>query len=183
MVTLSPEERSALLSRARAAAGRALGLSQTRPLPLAPERLREPGAVHVAWKREGRLRGTAGSVETHACLVEAAEAEAVVALLKDPRFPPCSQRDFPRVTLEISVIGPLEAVTAPSEIEIGRHGVAIRKGARRSYLLPEAPLAWGWDAERLLEQLCLKAGLPGTGWREGAAAVYRFEAETFDDRT
>ena len=180
---LTAGERAALLLRARAAAGKALGLPAAVPAPLPSGRILEPGAVHITWKREGRPRGTAGSVEPHASLVAAAEIEAVTALLKDPRFPPCSPRDFPRLTLEISVIGPLEEVSPPSGLEIGRHGVAIRKGARRSYLLPEAPLAWGWGAEQLLEQLCLKAGLPGNGWRDGAAAVYRFEAETFGDRT
>src|SRR5262249_28786025 len=90
-------------------------------------------------------------------------------------------RDFPRLTLEISVLTPRERIAAASELEIGAHGVYVEKGARRGLLLPQVAPEWGWGTEELLEQVCLKAGLPGGAWRRPDVALYRFAAEVFGD--
>ncbi len=107
---------------------------------------------------------------------------AVAALLQDPRFPPSTARDYPRLTVEIAVLGPLEPILSPDDVEIGRHGLSVEKGSRRAVLLPAAPLEWNWDAVQLLEQLCLKAGLPAGAWKDGRdVKLYRFEADVFGD--
>jgi AMMECR1 domain-containing protein len=41
-------------------------------------------------------------------------------------------------------------------------------------LLPKVATERGWGRRELLENTCLKAGLPADGWK-GQAAVYRFE--------
>ena len=106
----------------------------------------------------------------------------MAALLQDPRFPPSTPRDYPRLALEIAVLGPLEPVPGPEAVEIGRHGLSIEKGSRRCVLLPSVPLEWRWDAGQFLEQLCLKAGLPGDAWSGGRdVSLYRFEADVFGD--
>jgi uncharacterized protein (TIGR00296 family) len=107
---------------------------------------------------------------------------AVAALLQDPRFSPSTARDYPRLGVEIAVLGSLEPVGGPESVEVGRHGLAVEKGNRRSLLLPSAPLEWHWSAVQFLEQLCLKAGLPADAWA-GARdlELYRFEAEVFGD--
>jgi AmmeMemoRadiSam system protein A len=185
---MKPEERTALLRIARCAALRALGLPVPGPLPdteaLPLPRLSEPGAAFVTWKRDGRLRGCIGTVHPYRTLAEDVEAHALDALQRDPRFPPARAQEFPRYLLEISVLGPLEAVASPPEgIEVGRHGLYVRKGGRAGLLLPQVAVEWGWDVPSFLAQACLKAGLPSDAWSAGTppAEVHRFEADVFGE--
>lgn len=179
---LGDEERRELIGRARSAGARALGLRA--PAPREPTgRLAEPGAAFVTWKKDGRPRGCAGSVEAERSLAADVEANAVHALLHDPRIAPAQPREFARHEVEVSVIGPFEPLSAPSDVVVGRHGVYVEKGARCGLLLPQVASDWGWDAERLLDQVCLKAGLPAGAWREPGPSLklFRFEAEVFGE--
>jgi AmmeMemoRadiSam system protein A len=182
---LSDAEKTDLLKRARHAAARALGLPEgKRDLPPPEGRLAEPGAAFVTWKKDGRLRGCIGSVEPWRPLAEDVEKNAVAALLRDPRFAPTQPRDLPKLSVDLSVMTPLEEVTDPlSQIEIGVHGVVARKGQRSGLLLPQVAPEWGWDVPALLEQVCLKAGLPGDAWKAGSppATIYRFAAQVFGE--
>ena len=182
---LTDAEKTELLRRARHAAARALGLPEgRRDLPPPAGRLAEPGAAFVTWKKEGRLRGCIGSVEPWRPLAEDVEKNAVDALLRDPRFAPAQPRDLARLSVDVSVMTPLEETTDPlTQLEIGVHGVVARKGQRSGLLLPQVAPEWGWDVPALLEQVCLKAGLPGDAWRSGnpPATIYRFSAEVFGE--
>jgi uncharacterized protein (TIGR00296 family) len=90
--------------------------------------------------------------------------------------------ELPEISLEISVLGPLEPV-APSRddaIVIGRHGLVAEQGRRRGLLLPQVATEWGWDRQQFLRQTCVKAGLPPDAWEHGAR-ISRFDAEVFGD--
>jgi uncharacterized protein len=179
---LLPAERDSLIRRAHTVARRALGIRPGVPAPEPAGRLLEPGRVLVTWKRDGRPRGSSGSTEAVSPVAEEVERCAVAALLEDPRFPPATARDYPRLTVEIAILGPLEPIHSPDAVEIGRHGLSVEKGSRRGLLLPAVPLEWRWDAVELLDQLCLKAGLAASAWTEGRdVKLYRFEAEVFGD--
>jgi AmmeMemoRadiSam system protein A len=179
---LLPLERDLLVRFARAAATKALGIRAGEALEAPAGPLAEPGGVVVTWRRDGRPRGSAGPARTPGPLFEEAGRCAVAALLQDPRFPPSTARDYPRLSLEIAVLAAFEPISSPEAIEIGRHGLAVEKGSRRAVLLPAAALEWKWDAAQFLEQLCLRAGLPGSAWSEGRdLKLYRFEAEVFGD--
>jgi AmmeMemoRadiSam system protein A len=177
---LTEPERRELLERARCAGARALGLP-ARSFEAPEGLLAQPGASFVTWKREGRLRGCIGMTEPVRPLAEDVEQNAVAALLHDPRFAPATARDFPQLTVDISVLFPRERITGPADIVIGEHGLYVERGQRRGLLLPQVAPEWGWDVERFLEQVCLKAGLPGDSWRGPGAAVYRFAAEVFGE--
>jgi len=186
-MTVSPldsEERAQLLARARRAALVALGLPAGGP-PSAPPsgRLAEPGMSFVTWKREGRLRGCIGSVEPVRPLWQDVEANAVHALLRDPRFPPATPKEFPRYRADVSVLTPFELEPDPLRIEIGVHGLLVEKGRRRGLLLPQVAVEWNWDVPTFLAQACLKAGLPEDAWRQGSppATVWTFRAEVFGE--
>ena len=178
---LTPEERSDLLARARHAAGTALGIAQPADPPPPAGALAEPGMAFVTWKRDGRLRGCIGSVEAVRPLAEDVARNAVAALVHDPRFAPATARDFPRLTAEISVLWPRERIVGPADLEIGVHGLYVEKGVRRGLLLPQVAPEWGWTAEEVLEQVCLKAGLPPDARRRPDVALYRFAAEVFGE--
>jgi AmmeMemoRadiSam system protein A len=103
---------------------------------------------------------------------------AVAACSADPRFPPVAAHELQDVTLEISVLGALERVTALEEIVIGRDGVVIEQGWQRGLLLPQVAVEWRWDRETFVAQTCRKAGLQPDAWKNGAS-IWRFEAEVF----
>jgi AmmeMemoRadiSam system protein A len=140
----------------------------------------EATGAFVTLKKHGELRGCIGTLECRQSLVEEVARVAVSAALEDPRFPPVTPSELGDLDVEVSVLGPLEAIDPadPSAIEIGRHGLVVEHGPRRGLLLPQVATEWSLDRERFLAQTCIKAGLPPDAWRRGAK-VYRFAAEVF----
>jgi uncharacterized protein (TIGR00296 family) len=61
------------------------------------------------------------------------------------------------------------------DIQIGKHGLVIRKGVHSGLLLPQVAGELGWDRDAFLKNLCAKAGLPEYAWRE--AELFTFTAE------
>jgi uncharacterized protein len=100
----------------------------------------------------------------------------------DPRFPPVSQAELPRLDVEISVLTPEHEVGSIADIEVGRHGLIVEQGYRRGLLLPQVATERGWNAEVFLAHTCLKAGLPEDAWRRGARILV-FEAQVFSERS
>jgi AMMECR1 domain-containing protein len=72
----------------------------------------------------------------------------------------------------------LVPVAGPEEIVIGRHGIVLSKGGRKSVFLPQVAPEQGWDRETTLTHLALKAGLGPDAWREGCEFLV-FEADVF----
>ena len=60
-------------------------------------------------------------------------------------------------------------------IEIGRHGLVIQQGHARGLLLPGVATDHGFDAPTFLQQVCLKAGLPPTAWKDDHTQLWTFE--------
>lgn len=150
-------------------------------LPPAPDLPTASGAF-VTLKRRGELRGCIGTLECRATLAEEIVRVAISAARQDPRFDPVSVTELPDLTIEVSVLGPLEVIDPhdAAAIVIGRHGLVAEQGDRRGLLLPQVAREWGWDRELFLSQTCRKAGLPPDAWRRGAT-VYRFEAVVFGE--
>jgi len=135
----------------------------------------------VTIHNHGELRGCIGHVEADEALGRLIPRMAIAACSSDPRFPRVDSRELPDIDLEISVLGPLEPVASPGEIEIGRHGVVVELGWHRGLLLPQVATEWKWDSETFVAHTCHKAGLPRDAWRHGAK-MFRFEAEVFGER-
>ena len=138
------------------------------------------GGAFVTLHKGGELRGCIGHVEDDESLVRVVARCAVAACSSDPRFPAVSPSELPELSIELSLLGLLESISGPSDIEIGRHGLVVEKGRRRGLLLPQVATEWGWDREQFLAQTCRKAGLALDAWTEGAA-MWRFEAEVFSE--
>jgi AmmeMemoRadiSam system protein A len=162
-------------------ASRALPAMPAVALPLA-------SGVFVTLKLGGALRGCLGTLESGGDLAAHVVRCAADAASQDPRFPPVTASELAEVTLEISVLAPLEPVAADalrgSSLEdvltIGVHGLVVELGPRRGLLLPQVATEWGWSPEQFLRQTCVKAGLPPEAW-EREALVFRFTAEVFGD--
>jgi AmmeMemoRadiSam system protein A len=155
-----------LLEIARAAIGRTFGL--TFPSRTAAW-LYEPGATFVTLRTKGEVRGCVGTLQAHRRLLEDVEANSIAAAFRDPRFSPLTQREFPGVRIEVSLLSALTRLTfadeneAMSQLEPGVHGVALEYGSAQATFLPQV-----WqelpDPAEFLAQLKRKAGLPETFW-------------------
>lgn len=176
---LTAVDRRALLSAARQAI--AAHLIHEPPPPLTAEGpLRDAVAgAFVTLRRGEELRGCIGDLDGGP-LIQTVMHCAVAAASTDPRFDAVTLAELPSIEVEISVLGPVEALQDPLAIEIGRHGLIVERGRRRGLLLPQVATEWGWDRETFLEHTCLKAGLPADAWRHDAQ-VSRFEAEVFSE--
>ena len=153
-----------------------------RPLqiPEAEGALLEPRPVFVSIHDGHELRGCIGNIEPSEPLYTTVAQCAVSAATSDPRFTPLTAHDVERITLEISVLSPMEPVQQPEEIEVGKHGLFIMKMRGRGLLMPQVATEHGWDRERFLAETCRKAGLGPYDWKEGAS-IHRFTAQVFGD--
>ena len=143
--------------------------------------LDRPGAAFVTIHNAGELRGCIGHIEANEPLGRVIARCALAACSSDPRFSAIGATELPHLELELSLLGPLEPITSPDDIEIGRHGLVVEKGWHRGLLLPQVATEWNWDAETFLAQTCHKAGLPRDAWKQDAK-MWRFEAEVFGER-
>ena len=103
------------------------------------------------------------------------------AAFEDPRFPPLSAREFPRIKIEISALTPPVPVASYQDIEIGRHGMVLELGGRSAVFLPQVAPEQGWDLATTLTYLSRKAGLPGNAWKDPRAKFTVFEAVVFHE--
>ncbi|MCL1926589.1 MAG: AmmeMemoRadiSam system protein A [Syntrophorhabdaceae bacterium] len=147
----------------------------------APEgKLASPGAAFVTLTNKGRLRGCIGYTEAVAPLYKVVRECVMAAATEDRRFPPVSAGELAFIDLEISVLTPMVPIRA-EDVEVGRHGLMISHQQKRGLLLPQVPVDLGWDREKFLDQVCVKAGLPPGAWRRGAE-LKGFTAEVFGER-
>jgi AmmeMemoRadiSam system protein A len=144
--------------------------------------LTQPGGAFVTLHNHGDLRGCIGHIEPTEPLGTVVTRCAVAACSSDPRFPPITPTELEQIDIEISLLGPLEPIAGPQDIEVGRHGLVVERGWQRGLLLPQVATEWSWDAEAFLAHTCHKAGLPRDAWKHGVK-LWRFEAEVFGERT
>lgn len=134
---------------------------------------------------DGQLRGCIGTFSADRPLVENV-IEMARAALSDPRFVYNRIRpeELDRLDIEISVLSPMWRAKEPlSELELGRHGVYIRRGYRSGCFLPQVATETGWNKEEFLSYCCShKAGLPPDAWKDEATEVYLFTADVFSER-
>ncbi len=143
--------------------------------------LDRPGGAFVTLHNHGDLRGCIGHIEPAERLGTVVPSCAVAACSSDTRFPPITLAELPEIDIEISLLGRLESIAGPQDVEVGRHGLVVERGWQRGLLLPQVATEWKWNAGEFLAHTCQKAGLPRDAWRHGAK-VWRFEAEVFSER-
>lgn len=183
MLDLSDDHRKTLLRIARQSIAAVLG-------GRAPEWkahdfdevLRRPAGAFVTLKtHEGDLRGCIGSIQAVEPLYKAVASSAISAAFRDPRFPPLRAGELEHLELEISVMGPIEVVTNIEDIVIDRDGLIISRGRNAGLLLPQVATEYGWDRQTLLQQTCMKAGLPRDAWRADDCRIQKFSAVVFGE--
>ena len=136
--------------------------------------------VYVSLKRDGRLRGCCGFTGAEQKLIEGMRYSASRTAQEDPRVPPVSPCELPFLDVEVWILGGLLPVQASGAdrkdaIQVGRDGLLVQRGQQRGLLLPGVATDNRWDEETFLRQVCIKAKLPPTAWREQDTNLLRFE--------
>jgi AmmeMemoRadiSam system protein A len=148
-----------------------------------PPVLKETRASFVTLKHDDKLRGCIGSLEPCICLVNSVSENAYAAAFRDPRFPVLTRPELHGLTIDISVLGPLQVVHCDSEadfltaLQAGKDGWVIQeKGSRGTFL----PSVWETlpDSHRFLEQLKMKAGLAADYWSD-TIEIWQYSTESF----
>lgn len=155
------------------------------PTPDAPA-LRERGATFVTLETGGQLRGCIGSLDPVRPLYRDVTRNAVRAMT-DPRLPPVTADDWPRLDVCVTVLAPAEPVPCAhragllSALRPGVHGLTLTHGRRRATFLPRV-----WEKlptpERFVAALLAKGGWPAEPWPAGLSAT-RYTAVEFHDRS
>jgi AmmeMemoRadiSam system protein B/AmmeMemoRadiSam system protein A len=142
--------------------------------------LKEKRGAFVTIKENGQLRGCIGYIEAIKPLYVTIQEMAEAAALNDPRFPPVSPEELNKLELEISVLTPLRKIKDINEIEIGKHGIVLKKGYHQGVFLPQVATEQGWDRITFLEELCYKAGIYDKNcWKDEDAEIYIYSADVF----
>ena len=182
MPSLSEADRRAALQLARTAVVEAVSHRQ---LPGGFPRegiFAERRGVFVTLHLGKRLQGCIGVIEANEPLGEAIVRCAASAALEDPRFAPMRTAQLDELSIEISLLSPLQPI-APESIELGRHGLLVRVHTQRGLLLPQVALEHRLTREQFLEETCRKAGLDRDAWREPEALLFAFTCEIFSENS
>jgi len=175
------DARKKLMAIARASIIEAVTGKKQDEIKVTEERLKENCGAFVTIKKHGKLRGCIGYIIAVKPLYETVADVAKSAAVNDYRFSPVSEGELGELELEISALTPLKPIKSIEEIEVGKHGLYIKKSFNSGLLLPQVPTEYGWDRNTFLENTCQKAGLPTDAWKDKSTEIFTFTAEVFDE--
>ncbi len=179
---LTDNEKHILLKTAREAIKSRFTGTYNPDFPEPTPALREVGGAFVTLHKEGKLRGCIGNVIGIKSIIETVKDVAQSSAFQDPRFPPLRDEELSEVEIEISVLSPLRRTENIDEIQVGVHGIMIRRGWQSGLLLPQVATEYGWDRETFLTHTCLKAQLDGNCWRQSGTEIEIFSALVFSEK-
>ncbi|MGM0463320.1 MAG: AmmeMemoRadiSam system protein B [Bacteroidota bacterium] len=146
---------------------------------LSPALLDKLGAF-VSIYRNGELRGCVGRFMPSDPLYLTVRSMAKAAAFNDSRFSPLKKEEIDDISIEISVLSPLKKTDDINEIELGRHGVYLKKGFHSGTFLPQVARGRDWSVTDFLGHIARdKAGLGWTDWKD--AEIYIYEAFVFGE--
>jgi AmmeMemoRadiSam system protein B/AmmeMemoRadiSam system protein A len=125
-----------------------------------------------------QLRGCIGYIWPFQPLFKAVIENTISASLRDPRFAPVKAEELDYIFIDINVLTAPKRVASASEIVLGRDGIVLYKRDHQSVFLPSVPVEFGWDLEKTLNELSLKAGLSRDDWRKDTQFDV-FQSESF----
>jgi AmmeMemoRadiSam system protein A len=179
---LTETQRHELLALARRTIERYLRDGTQVELPPADGVLGEVCGAFVTLHKRGQLRGCIGNLVGQGPLVETIREMAIAAATEDPRFRRVTPDELKDIDIEISVLSPMRRIKDVGEIEVGTHGILMRRGMYQGVLLPQVATEYKWDRETFLMHTCLKAGLDPEDWKDPGTIIEIFSAEVFGEK-
>ena len=149
-----------------------------------PSHLSENRASFVTLNMHEQLRGCIGSLVAYQPLVVDVASNAFKSAFTDPRFSPLTTKEFPQISIHISVLSVPQPMSFSSEADLvsqlhpGIDGLILAdKGYQGTFL----PAVWESlpDPKVFLQHLKLKAGLSADYWSE-TIKIERYTAELIE---
>ncbi len=142
----------------------------------------EKRGAFVTLRKDEALRGCIGLFESDIKLGEVISDMALSAAFEDPRFTPLTKDELKEINIEISVLTPMKKISSIDNIELGKHGVYIKRGSRTGVYLPQVATETGWGKNTFLDSLCIeKAGLEPGCWKSPDTEIFVFTAQVFSE--
>lgn len=141
----------------------------------------EVSGVFVTVHVHGALRGCIGFLTLQGSLGATIAEAARRAASEDPRFPPLEACECAEMTVDVTLLGPLEQIGEEEDFILGVHGLVLECHGRRGLLLPQVAAEQHWSKQEFLTGLCRKASLPDRSWNLPNARLYRFEGMVIRD--
>ena len=180
--SLNVHERSELLALARKSVEHAVREGKLYDADASSsELLNQERGAFVTLKESGELRGCIGYTSSLKPLYLTVRDTATYAALRDPRFPPVSASELPKLEYEISVLSPLRRVLDVRQVKVGQHGLLMKDDTHEGILLPQVPVEEKWDRQKFLEETCAKAGMRAGCWKDENTDIFQFTAVVFGD--
>lgn len=126
----------------------------------------------VTLKQNGQLRGCIGTTEPwQDNLALEIQHNAMAAGTQDPRFRPVQLDELDTLSFTVDVLGELEKISGPEELDTWKYGVVVRQRGKSGLLLPHLE-----GVDTVSDQVSIakqKAGISG----EGPVDLWRFEVK------
>ena len=154
-----------LLEIARGAIANGLGLSSVPTKRNHLPWLLQQGATFITLQKDGQLRGCIGSLSATRPLGEDVASNARAAAFQDPRFPKLKRDEWPRCSVEVSLLSAPKPIRFADEADLlaqihaGEDGLILECEGRSATYLPQVWEVLG-DKRQFLAELMKKAGLP-----------------------
>ena len=147
------------------------------------DNLKQHAGAFVTISSKGSLRGCIGLIESNQPLYETIIEMAIESSTGDPRFEAVTPEELKDIEIEVSVLFPKKRVKSLDEIELGKHGVIVRRGYASGVFLPQVAQETGWTKEEFMRNLCeSKACLPPESYKDKDTEIYIFEAQVFGEK-
>ena len=165
------------------------GLVHGEPLPVVydelPPEFNEPAATFTTLRIQRELRGCCGILVAIHPLAEDVARSAFKAAFEDPRFKPVREPELEVISLEVSVLSPLESMSVADEQDLldqlvpGTDGLVILADGRRATFLPKV-----WEQlpepRAFLNALRQKCGLEQDHWSD-RLEFQRYRTTTYSE--
>jgi len=146
---------------------------------LSPQ-VKEHCGAFVSLYKDKHLRGCIGRFKVDEPLYKIVQQMAVASATKDYRFSRVTESEIKDLHIEISVLTPMRKISSIDEIEMGKHGIYIKKGSASGTFLPQVGSQTGWTKEEFLGHCAKdKARIGWDGWKD--AEIFIYEALVFDE--
>jgi hypothetical protein len=126
----------------------------------------------VTLKQRGHLRGCIGTTEPwQGNLALEIQHNAMAAGTQDPRFRPVQIEELDTLSFTVDVLGELEKIAGPEELDPWRYGVVVRQRGKSGLLLPHLE-----GVDTVSDQISIakqKAGISA----EDPVELWRFEVK------
>ena len=132
-------------------------------------------ASFVTIRKNHELRGCIGSTISEFPLYKSVINSAKLSSIKDSRFKPVSQVELNEIKIDITILSRLKRIIDYNEIKLGIDGVYIRNSEKTALFLPQVANEQNWDLKLLLQNICIKAGLPKTAYTYNDTEFFIFQ--------